>query len=275
MAVGMVLIPIGDSIAKFLSVNTPYSAGFLAWSRFALGALLITPFALKAVVAADVGWAFYAKHSLRGLLISGTILMIITAVGISPIAEVFGAFFIGPVVAVLLSVILLKESVSRLEWTSVVLGFVGVLLVVQPDSVVSTGLLWALAAGVCYGSFLVATRWTAGSGPPVLQLAVQFYVGFMVLMPFAITDMHLHGLHKPLPIVVMGLTSALANFLSILALARAKAAYLAPMVYLQIVAATAIGVFVFHDQLDTLAVFGLGLILLAGSMKIPLPKHRL
>ena len=278
MAIGMVLIPIGDALAKLITSYHPYSAGFLAWSRFVVGAICLLPLAMVRGEFKGLGSTFYLRQAVRGALIAATITLIIRAVQLSPLADVFGAFFIGPVVATLLAVVWLREVATPPEWLAVILGFAGVLLVVQPGVNVSSGLLFALGAGLFYGSFLVATRWASHTGPPLAQLAAQLGFGFLFLAPLGFTTLATHWQAGSLPtsglLVLMGITSFLANFFTILGLARARAAYLAPIVYLQLVAATIIGAVFFRDQPDTLALCGVVLILLTGLLKLPAVTER-
>jgi len=275
MAVGMILIPVGDALAKYISTQSAHTPGFLAWSRFAFGVIFLMPVGLVMQVFHGRDRVFYYKQALRGFCIAMTLVFIITAVSLSPLADVFGAFFIGPVFATILSVLLLGERVSWLGWLSVILGFVGVIMVVQPGLHGSSGVYFALIAGIFYGSFLAATRWTADSGPPFAQLIAQMLFGFIFLLPFGIkgitgiNDLNGNGLQMPVLILVMGFTSAAANLASIIALKRASAAYLAPVVYLQVVAATIISVVYFNDSINTLAMFGLAVIVFTGILKIP------
>jgi len=287
MVLGMVLIPVGDAIAKFLSNTTEYSAPFLAWARFSLGACILLPLALLKRSATRLSTAFYAKQSVRGLLIALTVVTIIKAVSLSPIAEVFGCFFIGPVLSVILSVFLLGERARLSEWLSVILGFAGVLLVVQPaflgvsappvttvEVVVDrTGLYWALLAGVFYGLFLVATRWAADIGDPLAQVTMQFTIAALILAPFAITELLEFGVVSLLLLTTMAVTSVLANYFSIQALARANAAALAPVVYMQVVAATLLGIVMFDESLGFIAGLGLVVIVLSGLLRVSRPKQ--
>jgi len=269
MALGMVFMPISDSIAKYTSTVAPYSPAFLAWSRFAIGGIIILPITLYFGLLLGHSRKFYFQQAIRAALIASTMSLIITAVKLSPVAEVFGAFFIGPALAIVFSVWLLQEKATRLEWLSVSLGFLGVLFVLQPTGEISVGLLWALAAGVCYAGFLVATRWAANSGPPLAQLAMQLVFGFVFLLPVAASDFVAYVPQAPVPLVAMGITSAIANLMSIIALARASTAMLAPVVYLQLVSASLIGLFLFKDSIDFLATVGLITIIVTGLLKIP------
>ena len=284
MVLGMILIPVGDSIAKYVLNVTPYSPQFVAWVRFLIGGLVVLPFALRGTTFNWLDVHFLKKQLLRAVLIVLTVVTIIKAVGLSPIADVFGAFFVGPILSVVLSSLVLRERATWLEWASVVIGFVGVLLVVQPAVITQfttlseenifgqtqtskLGVYCALLAGIFYGSFLTATRWAATSGPPMVQVAVQFLLAALILTPFGLYELFQTGVHQPELLLANGVTSVVANLLSILALARARPATLAPVVYMQVVAATFIGVFVFQETLSVLATLGISIIIFSGVLR--------
>jgi len=294
MFLGMILIPVGDSLAKVVLSSTPYSPMLVAWVRFLIGGIVVLPFALS---ISSFNWkdvTFLKMQLLRSILIVLTVVTIIKAVGMSPLANVFGAFFVGPILSVVLSSLLLKEKATWLEWISVAIGFFGVLLVVQPDfiveilgffssfsSTVSTaelpnqglssdgyiGVYWALLAGIFYGAFLTATRWAAASGPPLIQVTVQFLLAAILLTPFGVYDLVLYGVQAPYLLLANGVSSVVANLLSILALARAKPATLAPVVYMQVVSATIIGLLIFEDSISVLATLGISIIVFSGLLR--------
>jgi len=270
MALGMVLIPMGDGIAKHVQTISPYAPEFISWSRFGLGALFVLPYALysrQLPPPSRKHSIFWSRQIVRGVLIASTVTLIIKAVGLSPLANVFGAFFIGPGVSVILAQLILGARATRGDWLAVVLGFMGVLMVVQPTGNIGPGIPWALAAGACYGAFLVATRWAAGSGAPIAQLGAQFGVAAVCLTPFGLPELLNHGIQVPAWILLSSLLSATANLLSIIALAQVGNAKLAPVVYLQVVSATLIGVFAFSDTPNRWTAFGLCLIVLTGIVQ--------
>lgn len=274
MALGMLLIPVSDGIAKLLLGMTDYQPAFLAWSRFALGICVVAPVALMLGAFRGLGWPFIRGQAVRGALIAATITLIVTGAGKAPLADVFGAFFIGPVVATILAALLLKERVKPLEWWAVALGFAGVMLVIQPSGEMHEGLVWGFVAGCCYGAFLTATRWTANTAPPMAQLAGQLFFGLLFLAPLGVGDLAAHGLQSPGWLIAMGTSSALANLFALFAFRQARAAYLAPVVYVQIIGAMTIGWMVFGDIPDLLAFAGLLLILAAGATRIPYSAFR-
>lgn len=276
MALGMVFIPMGDGIAKHIQNTTDYNAPIVSWTRFLFGAIIALPWVLftrQLPPPTPEHQRFWLKQTVRGCLIAAAVTLITTAVGLSPIADVFGAFFIGPGVSVILAQWFLKAKASRFDWAAVIAGFIGVLMVVQPTTDIGPGIPWALAAGCCYGSFLVATRWAAGSGPPFAQLAAQFLVATICLTPLGLPELFAHGLLMPGWLLASAVLSGAANLFSIIALNRVGNAVLAPVVYIQVVSATVVGFVFFQDTPNQLTALGLLLIVATGAFQAV--KHRL
>lgn len=274
MIAGMLLIPVGDSFAKAVSGATPHDGAAIAWARFATGALLVTPLALARGEMRGLTPAFWRAQMLRGALIAVTVALIITGASKAPLADVFGAFFVGPAVAILLARFVLGEAVRRVEWGAVALGFIGVAFVVRPGGEIVEGVIWALGAGLCYGAFLAATRWSAGFGPPVAQLGVQMAVAGVLLAPIGVASFAAHGVVEPGLLLGSGVTSSVANLLAIAAFRRARAAALAPLVYCQLISAAALSWAVFGDRPDVWTLLGLAIVASAGLIQlVPLRRR--
>lgn len=273
MLIGMSLIPTGDSAAKLLTDHAGVSSLLAAWSRFALGLVLLSLLL----------WRLPPLHLLqdwrvwlRGGLIAGGIASILTALRTEQLADVYGAFFVGPLVSYALSVWLLGERFELRRAGLAGLGFVGVLLVVRPGFGLGIapgsgsamgpgiGLGFAVLAGVLYGAFLTASRWLAPIAGPRDLLLSQLCVGTLLLLPFSVTNI------PPMTAEIAGLTtlSALASGLGNLCLAlayrRAEASMLAPLVYTQLIAAAGLGWLVFGAVPEVMTGIGLGVLLLSG-----------
>jgi drug/metabolite transporter (DMT)-like permease len=255
-------IVMGDAAGKLLTQNA-ISPFFIAWSRFALAAALLLP--LSGMTRAELPHLLNWRVILRAAFIAGGISSILTALKTEPIANVYGAFFIGPVVAYALSILLLKERVTRARSALLAVGFAGVLLVVQPSATMGPGMGFALLAGVCYGSYLTATRWLAGAYRPRFLLTAQLVIGAVLLAPLGLT--HLPGSGSPAIwglVLLSALASAFGNFLLVVINRTTPATISAPLIYFQLVAAAVLGVLVFGDWPDMLSLIGLAVILLSG-----------
>ena len=260
MFVAMSMIPAGDSAGKLLSGTYGVAPVFVAWSRFALGALLVLPFINPNAFGLLLDWRVW----LRAAVLSCGITSIQTALQTAEIATVFAAFFVGPMFSYLLAIIFLREPVTPLRSLLIVLGFLGVLLVVRPGVGGEPGVLWAMAAGLFYGAFLTMSRWLSGIGTPIALTFTQLILSAFFLLPFGITYVP----EITLPIAGLTLVSALGSMLGNLLLLYAyritPATRLAPLVYFQLIAAVILGWAIFNDLPDAYTWAGLAVIIGAG-----------
>lgn len=269
--IAMSFIVLGDTAGKLLA-----SAGvepiWIAWTRFAIAALVMLPFcglqASELVIFTD--W----RVIFRGVLISLGVGSILTALQTEPIANVFGAFFIGPIVSFVLAILLLGERVTLARAGLLILGFLGVLMVVKPGFGFSPGLGWALTAGLFYGTFLATTRVVAPLYRPRLLLWSHLVIGGLALMPFGLT-VTWPRLDITTIALILGSSagSTIGNYLIVIANRKADAALVAPLIYTQLISATAIGFLVFGDWPDAWSLTGLMIILASGLGTLALVRN--
>jgi drug/metabolite transporter (DMT)-like permease len=260
MLVAMILIPSGDAAGKLLVANHGVSPLFVAWSRFLIGAVVFLPFAGRFEAALFFDWRIW----LRAVFIVGGISSILTALRSEPISNVYAIFFAGPILSYFLSAVLLKEQISRSRTTLLLIGFGGVLLVVKPGPDMGPGAGFALLAGACYGCYLVANRWLVTVARPRMMLMSQLIIGALLLMPFGIT-----GIPELSPAIsslsaLSAIASVLGNLALIFAYRRAEASKLAPLLYVQLIAATLFGALLFGTWPDSLAFLGITILLVSG-----------
>lgn len=270
MVLAMSLIPLGDAAGKLLTQNHATEPGFVALARFAVGAALIV-----VLTRGRVEWSIWRDWRvwLRAGLIAAGIACILTALRTEPLANVFGAFFVGPIVSYVLSVRLLGEPSNARRAALLALGFCGVLLVVRPGFGMQLGLLWAVAAGLFYGAYLTASRWIGGIAPPRQLMLTQTVIGTLMLAPLGLT-----GSGPAMTptvtalLLVSGLASATGNLLLVQAYRRTSATVLAPFVYFQLIAATVLGLAVFGDWPDWITLAGLTLLVASGLATLALRR---
>jgi drug/metabolite transporter (DMT)-like permease len=263
MTCAMLSIPIVDGLAKYLSSS--YSPLFLGWARYAVAALIVLP---VAVLRSGSGRVFPSEglvsHVLRTLFLVISMTLYFLALARIPLATAISAFFIGPIAAVVLSVFVLKERITRLKIASLGLGFIGALVILRPGTQINPGILLAFAAGLCFSIYLVVTRLSAQRSDPVSTLAFQCVVGALLLTPQAIATWAMPQWSDFGFFIALGMISAFSHLLSIAAFRFAEASILAPLVYLELVGATLIGFYAFGDLPDAYTAVGAGLIIAAG-----------
>ena len=271
MLASMTLIVGGDVAAKVLSQNG-VSPIFTAWTRFALAALVLLPF--SGLTRSDAPALRDPRVWLRALLIMAGICLILTALRTEPVANTFGAFFVGPIVAFALSALLLKERITLLRSVLLGLSFVGVLLVVKPGFGATVGMGFALLAGVFHGCYVVATRWVAPLYRPRLLLISQLVLGGVILAPFGLAvlpDALAWGALGLVVISAMG--SAFGNLLLVTLSKTTPSNVIAPLIYTQLIPATMLGFVVFSDWPDWISFVGLAVIFATGIASLALSRR--
>ena len=275
MLLAMTCIPAGDAAGKVLMQNFGASPFFVGFSRFAVGAVVAVVAGLGLFLLGRpprlrvfTDWRLW----LRGGLIAAGVACIVSALRTEPLANTFGAFFIGPILSYLLSAWLLKEPITLARTVLLLCGFASVLLVVRPGFGMTPGLALAVLAGLFYGAYLTTSRWARDAALPEELLLTQLVVAALCLAPLgAMTWPPLTG-QSVLLISASALLSMLGNLLLILAYARAPASRMAPFVYFQLVAATVLGLALFGTFPDTLALIGLVGLCLSGFATVLLRR---
>ncbi len=257
----MFLIVGGDAAGKALSA-LGFAPFFVAWARFALAAVLLLP--LSGIQRHE--WRMLAdwRLILRAALIAGGICGILTALKTEPMANAFAGFFIGPVVAFVLSALILKERVTVLRAGLLAVSFVGVLIVVRPGFGVTPGMGFAVLAGCFHGGYLVTTRWLAPGFRPRFLLISQLLIGTVLLAPFAVGGVGTFTSGAVGLLVLSALGSAIGNLLLVQVNRTTPAGVIAPLIYSQLIAAMVYGLAIFGDWPDGWTMIGLVVIAVAG-----------
>ncbi|WP_415888427.1 DMT family transporter [Neptuniibacter sp. SY11_33] len=262
LLVGLSLIPVGDSAGKLLGIQG-VDPLFIAWSRLAVGFAFVLPF--SGLSLKEIGQLFNWRLLIRAGLFSCAIFSMLTALKTEPIANVFGIFFIGPIVSYFLAGLFLKETITPARSIALLIGFAAVLMVVKPGFDMGAGAPLALLAGTCFGCMLVCNRWLAGQFRPRLILLSTLLAGSLALAPIAVPtiptelDTHLITL-----VLISSLASAIGNLIILQSSKHLEASIVAPFVYSQLIIATALGVVLFDEWPDMISSIGLIIIFSSG-----------
>lgn len=270
MLVAMSFIPAGDAASKIMTTQLDVPPVYVVWTRFAIGGLILLPFTWRAGLGVWRDWRVWFRSAIIALGIS----CITKALSLAPLADVFGAFFIAPVISFVLSVWLLKERARIVQGALVALGFIGVLLIVRPGFEASAGLGWALIAGCCYGAFLTLSRWLAGQVALGGMMLTQMVGPVILTTPFVIGNFPQMTSEIALLTLFSAAGSMIGNVLMLFAYRMQEASKLAPFVYFQLISAVALGWAVFGDLPDFVTVLGMALIIATGIAVAALQSRR-
>lgn len=264
MALAMLLIPVVDGIAKHLSAD--YSPLVLSWARYAVASAIVLPAAAILRGRHFLPRERRKSHVARTVCLVAAMTLYFLAIARIPLATAVSAYFVGPIIAVALSVVILKERLTRRKFISLVLGFAGVIVILRPGTVIEPGILLALGAGLFFALYLVATRHASTASDPIETLAFQCVVGTMLLTPQALLSWSTPAWDDLTFFVGLGGLSAASHVLAIAAFRFADVSSLSPLVYLELIGAALIGYFVFNEVPQGLTIVGAALIVFAGCL---------
>ena len=264
MIAASLIVPNVDGIAKYLTAD--HSVFFVSWARYAAASAFVLP-----VAAARLGGNLFPKgdlsaHALRTFFIVAAMTCFFFALREIPLATAFGGYFIGPVIASVLAVLLLKERMTIGRWIAVLIGFIGALFIVKPGIQFQFGSLLALASGGLFACYLIATRRAAQEDSPLITLVFQCVFGTLLLTPLAALNWSWPSTETILLIGAMGLLSALSHWLAISAFRYAEVSVLSPLAYFELVTATVIGFVVFSEFPEISSWLGTALIVVGGLL---------
>jgi drug/metabolite transporter (DMT)-like permease len=272
MIVATQVQPMMDAVAKWLGGQM--SPLQVAWGRMFFQMLLTLPVVLWLYGAVGLLPRPIGLQLLRGFFLSGMNVTFFFAIAKMPIADAIALVFVAPMIVTALSAIILGEHVGPRRWTAVAVGLCGALIVIRPGGGAfgSIGLL-PLGTAFFYAGYLIVTRRLTSSSQP---MQIHFFTALtsMVILacPLAVgAALDLAPIVPIMPtvtqwslLVLIGLLSWIAHLLIILAYSRAPASVLAPIGYLEIVGATAIGFAVFGDFPDGWTWVGVAVIISSG-----------
>jgi drug/metabolite transporter (DMT)-like permease len=266
MSISMLTIPMVDAIAKYLS--STHSPLYISWARYVVACGVVLPVAIARYRSEFLPREQIGAHFLRTVFLMAAMTSYFLAIARIPLATAISAYFVAPIIAMVLAVLFLGETLTRRKIFSLVLGFAGALVILRPSASMDAGLWLAIGAGGFFAFYMIATRQASLESDPIKTLAFQCLVGVVLLTPQALWTWSIPAAGELWLFALMGVMSAGCHFLSIVAFRYAQASILAPLVYLELLGGAVIGFFMFGDVPDVYIWIGAVTIMVAGSMTL-------
>jgi len=191
----------------------------------------------------------------------------VMALANGPISTVGAVTQATPIVAALGAVLFLREKIGWRRWSSIVCGFIGVLLIVQPGAVrFEFAVLWAVLALVALSVRDVTTRMVPADiastslATYTVTAALPFIAGWVLFNGESFFPAHTNWI-VVLPMVVLG---SIGYMLLIASLRTAEVSVVMPFRYTRVVFLLGIGALVFGERPDALMLLGAALIVASG-----------
>src|SRR5882757_9904431 len=151
MSAAVVVFIFNDALIKLAAESMPSVQAIGVRGLFAT--LWCTLALLVTGAWRQIRWAAHPRVVLRGVLEAGAAICYLVALFQIPFAIATAVNLSTPVILTVLAVLILKEDVRWRRWSAVTVGFLGVLLVIQPHPGDVNAWTWLALAGTVIGSF--------------------------------------------------------------------------------------------------------------------------
>ncbi len=270
---GFAMLSVGDAVAKSMAGDWPGTAiGTLRYIAGAIGLFVI-------LWLREGRRGFYMPSPLlhigRGAAVAFASACFFVALQFMPLAEAIVITFTSPVITAVLSAIFLREAAPKAAWIATILAFAGVTTVLQPNVAhLGFSAFLPLMSAFLMSSMLILNRKAGGSAGLLLMQFLMSIAAVPFLLGITFAG-HVSGnaalvVTMPTPVVVlkclfMAVSATTAHALIYAATERASAAVIAPMTYVQLVAAVLIGWIAFGD-VPTLTTFAGAALIISGGV---------
>ena len=201
----------------------------------------------------------------RGLLLSLEVCVMVTGFVLLGLVESHAVFTSYPLLVAALSGPVLGEKVGWRRWTAIGIGFLGVLIILQPGiRVFSPAALIPLLASFMFALYGLLTRYVARVDGPTTSFFWTGVVGAVTMSFIGIWFWEPMSGGDWVWMAILCCTAAFGHWLLIKAFDVAEASAIQPFAYLQLVFASMLGITIFNETLEWNVAVGAGLVVAAG-----------
>ncbi len=200
----------------------------------------------------------------RGLAGTCGVTLVFWAYSLMPMTEATALMFTGGFMTLLVSPFVLGEKVGIYRWTAVLVGFLGAIIIAQPNSEnfnpagVSVSLAAAFVGGAITAVFLRSLGKTDSAFTTVFYFLL---IGTVVTFPYMLlygSWVHPEAVY---PVLGMGIAGGVSLLIRTEAYRHAEASLLSPVIYTGIVWAVLFDLLIWEEVPSLTVIFGAGIII--------------
>jgi len=265
MSLTSLVFSLQDGISRHLAGE--YNVFMVVTIRFWFFAAFVIVMAARQPggIRAAVHTHYPGRQILRGVLLVAEVCVMIAAFIRLGLVESHAVFTCYPLLVAALSGPVLGERVGWRRWTAIAIGFVGILIVLQPGvRVFSPNALIPLAAAFLFALYGLLTRFVARKDAASVTFFWVGVVGAVAITPLGLWNWQPMSGGDWVWMGVLCCTAALGHYLMIRAYEVAEASAVQPFAFLQLVFIAILGVTVFHEALRPSLILGAAIVVGAG-----------
>ena len=269
-----------DTVVKYLLQS--FSPFQVVWARFFFHMLWLSLILRKEFIATFVSGNLKLQLARSACLVSTTCLFF-NGLSTTELSTATSIMFLSPLFVTLLAVPLLGERVGVRRMAGVLIGFVGALIVVNPNTpsagdgvlilpadtqdsgwLPQGGHLLVIGAALCNALYQILTRKLRVVDSPMTTLLYSAVVGIVAMSLWAPTVWHKPELSQWLLLMLVGYLGLVSHFCLIRSLRHAPASVVVPFSYSALLWAIVLGYAVFDALTNAQTLAGAALIIVSG-----------
>ena len=257
---------------RYLEGDVP--APQAAFLRYAIGTLMLAP-SLISLSKIKPDRPLLNKFILRGFVHSIGVTLWFYAMSVMPVAEVTAIGFLTYIFVSLGASIFLKEKLHKHRLSAILISFVGALIILRPGfKVIESGQLGMLIATMVFtASYLIAKIVSKERSSPEIVAMLSIFTTIF-LIPSAIYSWEPLSLEAFLILTFTALIATLGHITMTKAIKAAPMVVTQPILFLQLVWASMVGLFIFDEKFDLFVILG-GTIIMLCVCYVSYREHKL
>jgi drug/metabolite transporter (DMT)-like permease len=275
MVLAMAGFAIEDAVIKHLSSDLPVSQVLLL-----VGIGGMTAFVVIALCKQSQIWVpglLNTRFLLRTFCELASAILFVTAIVYASLSASTAILQATPLAVAFGGAVFLKQAVTLRQWILIALGFLGVLMIVQPGSdAFQPATLFAVAGVIFLAMRDVITRSISNSIPPLVISFWAFFALFLsgivttpVFGPFVTVGWNHIGW-----LALSSVAGSLAYLSVVMATRGGDVAVIAPFRYSRLLFALVLSVLLFDEILTLPVLIGSAMIIVSGLLTLRLPSRK-
>jgi len=261
--------------------NISSNAYIITFARLGLGLVFLILFLfLKKEIKNIKTTKFSFSLLSTGMLIGGVILCYTNAVKNTSLSNAAFLLYLGPLIAIGIAAILLKEKTSLLNGGLFFLTFFGFLFIlefkVSFNVSESEGYLWGFGSAMCYALYIVFNRNIPDEIPALTRSFYQLLFGAITMLPFLDASLFEVSMKDIYWLAAAGFFQGFLTLsLFVLAVKYLKAVEYGTISYFDPLVASLIGFFLYSENLTSLQFVGCAIVLSGGIVHVIVAQNKL
>ena len=174
-----------------------------------------------------------------------------------PLDQIKAIGFLSPIFVVILSIIFLKERIYLIRTFSLILGFIGVIIILRPGIIeISIGAYMVLTSTLLWSTVIIITKYMSKSDSPMTIITYQYTFVSIFTLPLAIFYWSNLSLSSVFYSIMAAIVGTVLHLWLNTSYKMASLTILQPVWFSQLLWATIFSLILFNESIDYFTYIG-------------------